>query len=302
MADQQAEWEVRKRGHRHRFATRAVLCSAFVIGILACGLVSDQPDRDSAAQVNQNSEKPTNTDAKAFPNVAASDMNNTELNRLTVQRQQMVQSQMRGRGITDERVLRAMETVPRHRFVPPHLQSSAYSDHPLPIGRGQTISQPYIVALMTSESRPQPQTRALDVGTGSGYQAAVLSELCAQVYSIEIVNELANAAKARLATLGYENVTVRGGDGYLGWPEQAPFDVIIVAAAPDHIPKPLLDQLATGGRLVIPVGRHFQDLLVVEKRPDGTLHQRKVAPVAFVPMTGEAQHPRNPVENASRQR
>jgi len=204
-------------------------------------------------------------------------------------RRQMIQRDLRGRNIEDKRVLEAMGRVPRHRFVAKELQYAAYADHPLPIGHGQTISQPYIVALMTQLARPEPKNKALDIGTGSGYQAAVLAELCKQVYSIEIVKPLAEEATKRLADLGYKNVTVRQGDGYRGWPQHAPFDVIIVAAAPDHVPQPLLEQLAPGGRLVIPVGRWYQELMVIEKRKDGTLRRTSVVPVAFVPMTGEAQ-------------
>jgi protein-L-isoaspartate(D-aspartate) O-methyltransferase len=203
-------------------------------------------------------------------------------------RRQMVRQQLHRRDITDGRVLAVMERVPRHLFVPAPSREAAYDDHPLPIGQGQTISQPYIVALMTQLAQPKPKSRALDVGTGSGYQAAVLAELCQQVYSIEIVESLAKDAQRRLADLGYRNVEVRSGDGYRGWPQHAPFDLIIVAAAPDHVPQPLVEQLAPGGRLVIPVGRLHQDLLVVEKQADGQSRQWKVAPVAFVPMTGEA--------------
>lgn len=202
----------------------------------------------------------------------------------------MVNEQLRGRDITHPRVLEAMKRVPRHRFVPKADRKRAYRDHPLPIGHRQTISQPYIVALMSQLAQPKSDHRALDIGTGSGYQAAVLAELVERVYSIEIVEPLAESARARLEELGYDNVEVRHGDGYRGWPEHAPFDVIIVAAAPDHIPELLIEQLAPGGRLVIPVGGgFFQQLIVVEKDPDGNVHQRTVAPVGFVPMTGEAQ-------------
>lgn len=205
-------------------------------------------------------------------------------------RQRMVDSQLRGRDIVDRRVLEAMNKVPRHKFISSAMRPYAYEDRPLPIGHQQTISQPYIVALMTQLAKPTNQARALDVGTGSGYQAAVLAELVHKVYSIEIVEPLATEAGARLRSLGYENVEVRHGDGYQGWKEQAPFDVIIVAAAPDHIPQPLVEQLAVGGRLVIPVkSRIWQDLLVIEKQSDGTLDKHKVAPVVFVPMTGEAE-------------
>ncbi len=201
----------------------------------------------------------------------------------------MVEDDLRGRDIDDPKVLDVMGRVARHRFVPPELRHHAYADRPLPIGRAQTISQPYIVALMTQLVRPKPGHRALDIGTGSGYQAAVLAELCKEVYSIEIIKPLADEAERRLKELGYRNVTVRCGDGYRGWPEHAPFDVIVVAAAPDHVPQPLVDQLAPGGRLVIPVGRYFQKLILIEKQPDGTVSRRTVTGVAFVPMTGEAE-------------
>ena len=204
-------------------------------------------------------------------------------------RSRMVETQIRARGIKDARVLAAMEKVPRHVFVGEGFRDNAYMDGPLPIGHGQTISQPYIVALMTELTRPRAGARALDVGTGSGYQAAVLAELVSQVYSIEILCPLAAEAEARLSRLGYRNIEVRCGDGYRGWPEHAPFDVIIVAAAPDHIPQPLVDQLAPGGKMVLPVGDAYQDLLVIEKDPDGTVHRRSAGAVLFVPMTGEAE-------------
>lgn len=204
-------------------------------------------------------------------------------------RRMMLMRDLMGRDITDVTVLRAMGRVPRQKFVRPEDTDLAYADHPLPIGYDQTISQPYIVALMTQLAQPKPDSRALDVGTGSGYQAAVLAEICKEVYSIEIIQPLAESAAQRLAELGYTNVTVRHGDGYRGWPEKAPFDVIIVAAAPDHVPQPLVDQLAPGGRLVLPVGRWYQQLVVVEKLRDGSVRQTTGIPVSFVPMTGEAQ-------------
>jgi protein-L-isoaspartate(D-aspartate) O-methyltransferase len=203
--------------------------------------------------------------------------------------QRMVDQQLRRRDITDPRVLGAMDDVPRHLFVPLAQRGDAYSDFPLPIGHRQTISQPYIVALMTQLAHPKPDAHGLDVGTGSGYQAAVLATLIRRVESIEIVPALAEESRKRLKTLGFNNVNVRCGDGYRGWPERAPFDLIIVAAAPGHVPQPLIDQLAPGGRLVIPVGNLFQKLVVVEKHKDGQIEQRTVAPVSFVPMTGEAQ-------------
>ncbi len=212
-----------------------------------------------------------------------------ETERFTVLRHRMVDLQLAARDIRDERVLDAMRRIPRHLFVPESQRESAYADWPLQIGSGQTISQPYIVGLMTQLAKLQPDSRALDVGTGSGYQAAVLAELCREVYSIEIVEPLAQEARSRLAELGYRNVEVRCGDGYRGWPEHAPFEVIILAAAPSHIPEPLVEQLAPGGRLVLPVGGWSQELVVVEKQPDGTTRQWTEIGVTFVPMTGEAQ-------------
>ena len=201
----------------------------------------------------------------------------------------MVQRDLGGRDIDNARVLEVMGRVPRHLFVPESIRDAAYADRPLPIGQDQTISQPYIVALMTQLAQPQKTSRALDIGTGSGYQAAVLGEICKEVHSIEIVKPLADRAKRLLADLGYKNITIRHGDGYQGWKEKAPFDVIIVAAAPDHVPQPLIDQLAPGGKLIIPVGRHYQELLLIEKKKDGTVDRRSVLPVRFVPMTGKAQ-------------
>ena len=203
-------------------------------------------------------------------------------------RARMVETQIRSRGIEDGRVLRAMGEVPRHLFVPDDLAGSAYSDQPLSIGHGQTISQPYVVALMSELADLTPGERALEVGTGSGYAAAVLSALADSVYTIEIVAPLAASAAERLSRLGYSNVRVRCGDGYRGWPDRAPFDAIVVTAAPDRVPQPLLDQLAVGGKLVIPVGGVSQDLLEITRTADG-LVERSVIPVRFVPMTGEAQ-------------
>jgi protein-L-isoaspartate(D-aspartate) O-methyltransferase len=187
----------------------------------------------------------------------------------------------------DPKVLRAMRQAPRHLFVPEAVRAHAYQNRPLPIGYEQTISQPYIVALMTDLLDVEPDHVVLEVGTGSGYQAAVLSPLVRQVYTIEIVEPLASQASRRLAELGYSNVTVRGGDGYPGWPEHAPFDRIIVTAGADHLPRPLIDQLRPGGRMVIPVGRsrNTLDLTVVEKDRRGRIKRRQILPVAFVPLT-----------------
>ena len=204
-------------------------------------------------------------------------------------RQRMLDEQIRARGVTDPAVLAAMAAVPRHLFVPENERSGAYDDQPLPIGAGQTISQPYIVALMSSLLGLKPDSRVLEVGTGSGYQAAVLSRLAREVYTIEIIQPLGERARRTLADLGYKNVHVRIGDGYRGWREAAPFDGIVVTAAPPSIPGPLMDQLKVGGKLVIPVGRAYQDLLVLTKRRDGGFDRESVLPVRFVPMTGQAQ-------------
>jgi protein-L-isoaspartate(D-aspartate) O-methyltransferase len=199
----------------------------------------------------------------------------------------MVRTQVESRGVRDPDVLRAMRVVPRHRFVPASQRRAAYDDRPLPIGHNQTISQPYIVALMTELADLKPGDTVLEVGTGSGYQAAVFAEMGVRVFSIEIVGPLAEKAKATLTALGYE-VEVRHGDGYAGWPEHAPFDAVVVTAAPPKIPEPLKQQLKIGGRLVIPVGKYFQSLILVTRTKSG-FRQKEVLPVTFVPMTGEAQ-------------
>lgn len=199
----------------------------------------------------------------------------------------MIERQLCGRGIRDPRVLRVMRSVPREKFVPKELRNSAYDDRPLPIGYGQTISQPFIVAFMTEQLQPKKDQRVLEIGTGSGYQAAVLSDLVAEVYTIEIVRPLAERAGAVLSELGYKNVHVKAGDGYKGWPEHAPFDAIIVTAAPNHVPPPLVAQLKEGGRMVIPVGeKGSQRLYLLEKR-SGQVRQTAVIPVRFVPLTRE---------------
>jgi protein-L-isoaspartate(D-aspartate) O-methyltransferase len=201
-------------------------------------------------------------------------------------RERMVREQIEDRGVRDQRVLEAMRTTPRHRFVPEADAAHAYGDYPLPIGEGQTISQPYIVALMTELARPRPGDRALEVGTGSGYQAAVLAPLVKHVYTIELEPELGRRATKLLEELKYGNVTTRVGDGYAGWPDEAPFDIVLVTAAPEEIPKPLLEQLASGGRLVVPVGPSYatQELQVIEKDANGKLTKRTVSAVRFVPM------------------
>lgn len=197
----------------------------------------------------------------------------------------MLEQQLIARGIRDPRVLRAMTLVPRHRFVPPALLAEAWEDRPLPIGYGQSISQPYIVAFMSEALRLTGTERVLEIGTGCGYQSAVLSELAAEVYSIEIIDELAREAAERLRELRYTNVRVQQGDGWIGWPEAAPFDAILVASAPDRVPGALVDQLRDGGRMVLPVGTVEQELILVEKTGTG-VRQKSLLPVRFVPMTG----------------
>ena len=201
-------------------------------------------------------------------------------------REAMVAEQIEQRGVRDARTLAAMRRVPRHLFVPPPLQAEAYADHPLPIGHDQTISQPYIVAFMTEALGLRGGETVLEVGTGSGYQAAVLAEIAARVYTIEIVAPLAEEARERLKRLGYRNVEVRAGDGYAGWPEKAPFDAVMVTAAAPHIPEPLKQQLKDGGRLVIPVGDESQELVVLTRTGTAYVEDR-VLPVRFVPMTGK---------------
>jgi len=200
----------------------------------------------------------------------------------------MVREQIAARGVKDERVLNAMSKVPREEFVPQNLRAASYDDGPLPIGYDQTISQPYIVAFMTEQLRPGATDRVLEIGTGSGYQAAILAELVAQVYSIEIVEALGKSAETTLQRLGYKNVEVKTGDGYKGWPQHAPFDAIIVTCAPDHVPKPLVDQLKEGGRMIIPVGGYGAQELYLLEKANGQLRQGAVLPVRFVPMAGEA--------------
>ncbi len=204
-------------------------------------------------------------------------------------RARMVAEQLVARGVQEPRVLDAMGKVPRHRFVPLEAQSEAYDDHPLPIGGGQTISQPYVVAVMTELLELQPTDRVLEIGTGSGYQAAILAQLVKQVYSVELVPELAGRAIKTLRSQGITNVSVKIGDGYAGLAAEAPFDAIIVTAAPPEVPAPLLEQLAKGGRLVVPVGEDAQELRVYRKSVRGEITHRSVFPVKFVPMLGEAQ-------------
>jgi protein-L-isoaspartate(D-aspartate) O-methyltransferase len=232
--------------------TLLYLCSAIVI-LMACGVgsIPDRPEQD-----------------------------------MTEQRRRMVAEQLRARDIRDARVLAAMERVPRHRFVPEDGRASAYEDHPLSIGHGQTISQPYIVAFMSQALDVRKTDTVLEIGTGSGYQGAILGELAGQVYTIEIVEPLAHSATKTLEDLGYRNVHVRAGNGYAGWPEQAPFDRIMVTAAPDEVPPALIEQLKVGGLMAIPVGTVIQELRIMRKTDKG-MEVLQTLPVRFVPMTGK---------------
>jgi protein-L-isoaspartate(D-aspartate) O-methyltransferase len=206
------------------------------------------------------------------------------------ERNRMVDEQIVARGIRDELTVNAMRKVPRHEFVPSELAAFAYRDHPLSIGYNQTISQPYIVAYMTEALELKPSDKVLEIGTGSGYQAAILAEICEEVYTIEIVEPLAKVAQDRLNRLEYKNITVIAGDGYQGYKEQAPFDAIIVTAAPEKIPPPLLEQLAENGRMIIPVGpTHYTQYLVLVEKKNGRIKKRNLLPVRFVPFTGEAE-------------
>ena len=209
-----------------------------------------------------------------------------------VEREEMVKHQVAMRCVTNEQVLTAMRKVPREHFVPESMRGRSYSDQALPIGYDQTISQPFVVAFMTEKLQLKSTDRVLEIGTGSGYQAAVLGELVAEVYTVEIIEPLGKGAAATLERLGYKNVHVKIGDGYQGWPEHAPFDAVVVACAPDHVPRPLIDQIKDGGRIIIPVGpAGAQELYLLEKK-NGRLKQRAVLPVRFVPMTGGASRPR----------
>ena len=227
-----------------------------------------------------------------FLSLAATRVDTAEVDKdeaiLKQQRLRMVTTQIERRGVRNKRVLDTMRKVPRHMSVPPRERRSSYADRPLPIGHGQTISQPYIVAFMTELLDPEPSHKVLEVGTGSGYQAAVLAELASEVYTIEIIEELGKPAKERLEKLGYENVEVKVADGYYGWEEHAPFDSIIVTCAAGHVPSPLIKQLKPGGRMCIPVGTVFgpQYLFIIVKQKDGSVKSRSVLPVRFVPLVG----------------
>lgn len=212
---------------------------------------------------------------------------NMDKNNYIFERSQMVEAQLKARGINDQKLLMVMQKTPRHLFVPDNMQEYAYEDRPLPIGYNQTISQPYIVALMTEAANLHPDSKVLEIGTGSGYQAAILAELCHEVYTIELVEALGKLAQKCLKNMGYNNVHVKVGDGYKGWPEQAPFDAIIATAAPEDVPQSLLEQLKDGGRLVIPVGSISQELLRITRSKDG-FTKESILPVRFVPMVKES--------------
>lgn len=249
--------------------------------------VNAQAAEGSAGQpIQVGDEKPSAETAHGQPAAAAGPRSAES----KVEREAMVAQQIEARGVRSPDVLAAMRHVPRHWFVPEHLRNLAYSDQPLPIGEDQTISQPYMVALMTESLKLTRESKVLEIGTGSGYQAAVLSEITPHVFTIEIVEPLARRAIDTLEQRGYRTVKVRIGDGYAGWPEHAPFDAIIVTCAPDHIPPKLTEQLKAGGRMCIPVGsaHGVQELVLTTKNHDGTLGRRTLIPVRFVPMTGAA--------------
>ncbi|MFQ6015068.1 MAG: protein-L-isoaspartate(D-aspartate) O-methyltransferase [Anaerolineae bacterium] len=261
-----------------RLAVLSVFSFLLVLALTACGLAVKTPTGTPL---------PTTT-ALATPAMTPTVTPAAEEEQYTLRRQRMVETTIRARGISDAEVLRAMETVPRHEFVLKEYLGQAYADHPLPIGYGQTISQPYIVALMTELLELKGDEKVLEIGTGSGYQAAVLAEIIKEVYSVEIIPELAQSAAERLKRLGYDNVKTDNRDGYYGWEEYAPFDAIIVTAAPDHVPQPLVNQLKDGGRLVIPVGPPggYQTLWQITKKGEEII-SRNITGVIFVPLTGE---------------
>jgi protein-L-isoaspartate(D-aspartate) O-methyltransferase len=254
-----------------------------ICGLLFLALASCRPaDVPDAAPSNFGDELPTAVITEAGQPEASSE----EPDPFQKDRERMVADQIEARGVSDPKVLESMRQVPRHRFVPDEHLARAYGDHPLPIGSGQTISQPYIVALMSEALQASPGDRVLEIGTGSGYQAAVLAEMGLDVYTVEIIPELAERARVVLDELGYTNVMTRTGDGYFGWDEYAPFDAIMVTAAPDHLPQPLVEQLKEGGRLVIPIGPvgSFQTLWLFEKI-EGELQATNLGSVIFVPLT-----------------
>jgi len=247
--------------------------------------------QDKKADSNKRPADANQQGDKEYKKVPRPDHNHPAFAERVDERKRMVDRQIRARDVKDPNVLKAMQLVPRHAFIPAGEQRYAYGDHPLPIEYGQTISQPYIVAFMTEALMLRPNSKVLEIGTGSGYQAAVCAEIAREVYTIEIVEGLAKLAKERLKRLGYPNVFVKAGDGFFGWPDKAPFDAIIGTAAAKRIPEPLLEQLKPGGRMIIPTGSTFgfQYLELITKDAKGKIHKSKVMPVRFVPMTGEVQ-------------
>ncbi len=270
--------------------TIIAIALASVVGFIfltACAEVTPSPTPTPVLSPVEVTEKPSPTPT-VKPSPTPEPTPTAVIDRGYLGRQQMVWNQIRARGVTDEAVLTAMETVPRHEFVPDKYLDQAYADHPLPIGYGQTISQPFIVAWMTELLQLERGDKVLEIGTGSAYQAAVLAEVTDQVYTMEIIEELEKSAEERLKRLGYTQVKVKHADGYYGWEEYAPYDAIIVTCAPDHIPQPLIQQLKDGGRLVIPVGPPggYQSLWLITKQGDQVL-TRNLGGVRFVPLTGE---------------
>ncbi len=282
--------------NRRKMGPREHLGLLFVLVLLLTLWFVRHTSREPALlSVTQNSNAPEQ-EGISEPNEVESvrpDHSHPAFDERTAERRRMVDVQIRQRGIEDANTLKAMQAVPRHAFVPAEHQRYAYEDHPLPIEEGQTISQPYIVAFMTEVLRLDPNCIVLEIGTGSGYQAAVAGEIARRVYTIEIVEPLAVTAAKRLKELGYSNVFVKAGDGYYGWPEKGPFDAIIGTAAADRIPPPLVEQLRPGGRMILPVRGEvgFQYLILITKDAEGRLDRRNVMPVRFVPMTGEVQKP-----------
>ena len=268
---------------KHRFELIIATCALLTLGILSCGSVDKPSEKDVPKNKNMSSpekkaeEKKKSEDKKKLKE---------EYPRKT-EREKMVKTQIESEGIKDEKVLEAMRYVPRHLFVPEICQSMAYDDCPLPIGYGQTISQPYVVALMTENLELDSDSKVLEIGTGSGYQAAILAEICKDVYTIEIIKELYERATSTLESLEYENIATKHADGYFGWEEVAPFDAIIVTAASDHIPPPLIKQLKKGGRMCIPLGapHQIQRLVLVTKNEKGQVTTKDITIVAFVPLT-----------------
>lgn len=264
---------------------------ASLILLLGCAVAAgcESPDDKSAATPSVSEQTSSRGDAASEPAKGSGyvEESTAEAEQFAEARDKMVREQLAGRDIEDPRVLEAMGEVRRHRYIPYHWREYAYTDRPLPIGFEQTISQPYIVATMTQALQVEPDHKVLEIGTGSGYQAAVLGELAGQVYSIEIVCELAERAREALDEAGYDNVHVRCGDGYKGWPKHAPFERIIVTAAPPQIPEKLVEQLARGGRMILPVGEDYQTLQLVTKDAEGEVHIEEKMAVQFVPMVPE---------------